>query len=241
MCQKSSYERRCEDCNSRVIIHVVTHQVCNGKPPVSMNKAEKQERKKRGRETPYRKDGFICQRRIRPYKRYWSWVGSHACWYCSLRKQKKEAEEQLKTLLADGSRTETELPDSVAKADESTWKSLEYLSQRSFEEDEGPNDEAASPDSPATSDGEPSSLPALDKGKEKAVATIEMDDVPSEATRSSPLPGANRMGTQDKDSDVEVEDRESSEVQGAQTVDMSIARGLTLAALSRVYGWSDRL
>ncbi|KAF5579602.1 hypothetical protein FPCIR_11017 [Fusarium pseudocircinatum] len=109
MCQKSSYESRCEDCNSRVIIHVVTHQVCNGKPPVSMTKAEKQELKKRGREIPYRKDGFICQRRIRPYKRYWSWVGSHACWYCSLRKQKNEAEEQLEILLADGNRTETEV------------------------------------------------------------------------------------------------------------------------------------
>ncbi|PNP86465.1 hypothetical protein FNYG_00167 [Fusarium nygamai] len=74
-----------------------------------MTKTEKQERKKKGREIPYRKDGFICQRRIRPYKRYWSYVGSHACWHCSLRKQKKEAEEQLKTLLADGSRTETEV------------------------------------------------------------------------------------------------------------------------------------
>ncbi|KAF5986308.1 hypothetical protein FCOIX_1585 [Fusarium coicis] len=109
MCQKSSYEKRCEDCNSRVIIHVVTHQVCNGKPPVLVTKAEKADRKKRGREIPYRKDGFICQRRIRPYKRYWSYVESHACWHCSHRKQRNEAEEELKTLLADKSRTEAEV------------------------------------------------------------------------------------------------------------------------------------
>ncbi|KAF4426556.1 hypothetical protein FACUT_9866 [Fusarium acutatum] len=109
MCQKSSYEKRCEDCNSRVIIHVMTHQVCSGKPPVCTTKAETQKRKNEGHEIPYRKDGFICQRRIRPYKKYWSYVGSHACWHCSLRKQKKEAEEELKTLLADESRTETEV------------------------------------------------------------------------------------------------------------------------------------
>ncbi|KAF5714552.1 hypothetical protein FMUND_7361 [Fusarium mundagurra] len=109
MCHKSSYEKRCEDCNARVIIHVVTHQVCKGKPPMSMTKAEKDERKKKGHRIPYRKDGFICQRRIRPYKQYWSYVGSHACWHCSLGRQKKEAEEELKTLLAHESRTETKV------------------------------------------------------------------------------------------------------------------------------------
>jgi hypothetical protein len=74
-----------------------------------MTKAEKADLKKKGREIPYRKDGFICQRRIRPYKRYWSYVGSHACWYCSHRKQRNEAVEELKTVLADKSRTEAEV------------------------------------------------------------------------------------------------------------------------------------
>ncbi|KAF5618623.1 hypothetical protein F52700_12143 [Fusarium sp. NRRL 52700] len=109
MCQKSSYEKRCEDCNSRVIIIVVTHQVCRGKPPVYTTGAEKAERRKRGLEIPYREGRFICQRRIRPYRKYWSYVGSHACMLCSLPKLKKEADKDLERLLADENRTETKV------------------------------------------------------------------------------------------------------------------------------------
>ncbi|KAF5617598.1 major facilitator superfamily transporter [Fusarium tjaetaba] len=152
------------------------------------------------------------------------------------------------------------------RADESVWESLEYLPKRSFEDDELPYDSPESTDSPASSDSEPYSLPVLNKGKGKAVATIEMEDVPSEATRSSPflgaseptrsspflgaseftssppLPAADRWGTQDTDSDVEIEDRESSEVRDAQTsAGVPTARGLTLVPLSRFYAWSDRL
>ncbi|KAF4500070.1 hypothetical protein FAGAP_3732 [Fusarium agapanthi] len=206
MCQKSSYEKRCEDCNSRVIIHVVTHQVCNGKPPVHTTKAEKEKRKNKGYDVPYRKDRFICQRRIRPYKKYWSYVGSHACWHCSVRKQRKEAEEELKTLLADESRTEAELPGTLAKADERIWKSLEYLSQRSLEADEQPDDPTASADSPTTSDEEPSYHAAIDKGKGKAIATTEAEDLPSEATRPSPFLGPNQKGTIFTDYDAEMEE-----------------------------------
>ncbi|KAF5557167.1 hypothetical protein FPHYL_7756 [Fusarium phyllophilum] len=226
MCQKSSYEKRCEECNSRVIIHVVSHHVCGGKPPVSMTKAEKADRKTKGHEIPYRMGDFICQRRIRPHKKYWSYVGSHACWHCSLRKHKNEAEEELKTLLANKSRTETE-------------KSLEYLSKRSLEVDEELDGKTASTDSPATSDGEPSSIPAINKGKGKAVATMEVEDVPSEATRSSPFPGGTV--TQDTASDVEMEDRESVEAEDKQRdFQVLAARALTVSALTQFWGWSDR-
>jgi hypothetical protein len=144
------------------------------------------------------------------------------------------------------------LPGSLVKAEESVWKSLEYLPQRSFEDHDQLDDSAESTNSPAPSNGEPYSLPVLDKGKGKAVATIEIMDVPSETTRSSPflgasevassppLPGADRMGIQDTDSDLEMEDRESSEVQDATSVDMPTARGVALAALSRFHGWSER-
>ncbi|KAH7490182.1 hypothetical protein ACKLNR_001189 [Fusarium oxysporum f. sp. zingiberi] len=106
MCQKSSYERRCEDCHMRVMISVVTHQVCGGKPREKLIKA--QEEKRKNHKVPYRKDDFICKLRIRPQKKYWSYIGAHTCMRCSLQKLRKEAEEELKALV-DGNGMESEI------------------------------------------------------------------------------------------------------------------------------------
>ncbi|KAL9571738.1 hypothetical protein ACKAV7_004062 [Fusarium commune] len=106
MCQKSSYERRCEDCHMRFIISVVTHQVCGGKPREKLTKA--QEEKRKNHKIPYRKDDFICKLRIRPHKKYWSYIGAHTCMRCSLQKLKKEVEEELKALV-DGNGMQSEI------------------------------------------------------------------------------------------------------------------------------------
>ncbi|KAI1029340.1 hypothetical protein LB504_010772 [Fusarium proliferatum] len=280
MCQKSSYELCCENCYKRV----VTHQVCSGKPPLKMTKAEREKRKSKGHEVPYRKDGFICKRRIRPYTRHRDLVGMHACWHCSLSSLKTQAEEDLQRLLADENRTELEverkrnriqelkkqimdtgrpekedmltlpkqleLPDVLAKSDPQVRKALEWLGKRHPEVEEQPKDPSASPsaDLPTTSDREPALPAATNKGKGKAVAKTGVVDVPSEASRSSPFPGADRT------SDAEMEDADSNEMAATEPADetaLAIAaitsaeasreRAEVISALRRFWRWSDRL
>ncbi|KAI7762900.1 hypothetical protein LZL87_008341 [Fusarium oxysporum] len=235
MCQKSSYERRCEDCHMRVIISVVTHQVCGGKPREKLTKA--QEEKRKNHKIPYRKDDFICKLRIRPHKKYWSYIGAHTCMRCSLQKLKKEVEEELKALV-DGNGMESEIY--LKKG--SIRDGIEYLFKESLEADQQPNNPTASTDPPTTSAGEPSSRASARKGKEKAVATTEVEDVPSEATRSSPFPGPDLMRIQDIVSDVEMEDREGSEVEATQTdVQPPRATPATSSAEARFWTWSNRV
>ncbi|KAI1042171.1 hypothetical protein LB505_002989 [Fusarium chuoi] len=236
-----------------------------------MTKAEKEERKRKGHEMPYRKDGFICKRRIRPYTRRRDFIGTHACSHCSLSSLKIQAEEDLKRLLADENRTEIEVErkrnriqelkkqilDTGRPEKEYTTtlpkmleKALEWLGKRHPEVDEQPKDPSALPsaDSPTTSDREPSLPAATNKGKGKAVAKTGVVDVPSEASRSSPFPGANRT------SDVEMEDADSSEVAATEPADetaLAIAavmsrdasreRAEIVSALRRFWRWSDRL
>ncbi|QGI61515.1 hypothetical protein CEK27_005486 [Fusarium fujikuroi] len=248
-----------------------------------MTKVEKEERKRKGHEVPYRKDGFICKRRIRPYTQRRDFVGTHACWHCSLSSLKTQAQEDLKRLLADENRTEIEverkrnriqelkkqildtgrpqeeytmtlpkqleLPGALAKSDPKVRKALEWLGKRHPQIDEQPKDPSASPsiDSPTTSDREPSLSAATNKGKGKAVAKTGVVDVPSEASRSSPFPGADRT------SDAEMEDAKSNEVAATEpadetalaiaavtSVEASRERAEVMSALRRFLTWSDR-
>ncbi|KLO92181.1 uncharacterized protein LW93_7810 [Fusarium fujikuroi] len=202
-----------------------------------MTKAEKEDRKRKGHEVPYRKDGFICKRRIRPYTQRRDFVGTHACWHCSLSSLKTQAQEDLERLLADENRTEIEV------------EPLEWLGKRHPQVDEQPKDPSASPsiDSPTTSDREPSLPAATNKGKGKAVAKTGVVDVPSEASRSSPFPGADRT------SDAEMEDAKSNEVAATEpadetalaiaavtSVEASRERAEVMSALRRFLTWSDR-
>ncbi|KAF4959526.1 hypothetical protein FGADI_1593 [Fusarium gaditjirri] len=277
MCQKSIYERVCEVCHMRVIISVVTHQVCGGKPPEILTKAAIKRRK--NHKVPYRKDGFICKLRIRPHKKYMSYIGPHACMRCILHKRKRVGEEELKTLLADETRTEQEiklkkdrlmrlrdevvdtelaegncksplpktielrmkgqLPDELAKSESSIQESIDYLIRTSLAADMQPNEPATSTDSLPTDAGEPSSRAVAKKGKGKEVATAEVEDVPSEATRSSPLPEADRMETQDLVSDVEMEDGAAGEVESERKVVQLHSKPSSPMAL--FWTWSDRL
>ncbi|CVL06149.1 uncharacterized protein FMAN_03864 [Fusarium mangiferae] len=236
-----------------------------------MTKAEKEKRKSKGHEVPYRKDGFICKRRIRPYTRHRDLVGMHACWHCSLSSLKTQAEEDLQRLLADENRTEMEVErkrnriqelkkqimDTGRPQKEDTLtlpkqlkKALEWLGKRHPEVEEQPKDPSASPsaDLPTTSDREPSLPAATNKGKGKAVAKTGVLDVPSEASRSSPFPGADRT------SDAEMEDADSNEVAATEPADetaLAIAaitsaeasreRAEVISALRRFWRWSDRL
>ncbi|EGU77608.1 hypothetical protein FOXB_11896 [Fusarium oxysporum f. sp. conglutinans Fo5176] len=219
MCQKSSYERRCEDCHMRVIISVVTHQVCGGKPREKLTKA--QEEKRKNHKVPYRKDDFICKLRIRPQKKYWSYIGAHTCMRCSFQKLKKEAEEELKALV-DGNGMESEInlkkerlkrlkeemmdtglppkdyKKALPKAIEVNMKgyirdSIEYLFKESLEADQQSDDSAASSDPLPTSTEEPSSHAAGKKTEGKEVATSGVGDVLSDATRSSPFLDEDQM------------------------------------------------
>ncbi|SCO34841.1 uncharacterized protein FFMR_03654 [Fusarium fujikuroi] len=203
-----------------------------------MTKAEKEERKRKGHQVPYRKDGFICKRRIRPYTQRRDFVGTHACWHCSLSSLKTQAQGDLNRLLADENRTEIEV------------EPLEWLGKRHLKLDEQPRDPSASPsiDSPTTSDRAPSLPAATNKGKGKAVAKTGVADVPSEASRSSPFPGADRT------SDAEMGDADSNEVAATEPADetpLEIAaimsgdasreRAEVISALRRFLTWSDRL
>ncbi|KAF5713694.1 hypothetical protein FGLOB1_3912 [Fusarium globosum] len=116
-------------------------------------------------------------------------------------------------------------------------KALEWLGKRHLKLDEQPRDPSASPsiDSPTTSDREPSLPAATNKGKGKAVAKTGVVDLPSEASRSSPFPGADRT------SDAEMEDADSNEVAATEPADETTPeRAEVISALRRFLTWSDR-
>jgi hypothetical protein len=82
----------------RVTITITTHQICHGKPPIKEDEFQDK--------TPKPKDDFICSFRMRPYAKRWSYIGAHTCMRCSLQKEKKNVEEELKRLVADEIRRE---------------------------------------------------------------------------------------------------------------------------------------
>ncbi|KAH7222516.1 uncharacterized protein BKA55DRAFT_546028 [Fusarium redolens] len=144
-----------------------------------------------------------------------------------LQKEKKNVEEELKRLVADEIRREPlicEKREQLQKlSHEFMDTGIEYLFKASTEADQQPDDPAASSsglsDPPTTSEGEPSSHAAAKRTKGKEVEINDAEDVPSEATRSSPLPGKDRITIQDSISDVEMEDGDGNDVEAMEMDD----------------------